>query len=76
MSKNTEMKNVIPSSLAPKYNKECDELLFYFPSTLISVITFKNSYISYHGKPTTNYKPIHFIMNNKELVKKKYKILY
>ncbi len=57
----------IPFSLAPKYNRECNELFFYFPSSLISDITFKNYYISNHGKPTTNYKSIHFIMNNKEL---------
>jgi hypothetical protein len=68
MSKNTEIKrNSIPFSLAPKYNNECNELLYYFPSTLISVITIKNYFISNHGKPTTNYKSIHFIMNNKEL---------
>ena len=57
----------IPFSLAPKYDNECKELLFYFPSSLISEIIFKNYYISNHGKPTTNYKSIHFFMNNKEL---------
>jgi hypothetical protein len=68
MSKNTETKEYkIPFSLAPKYNKECNELSYFFPSTFISVITFKNYYISNHGKPTTNYKSIHFVMNNKEL---------
>ena len=41
--------------------------LFYFPSSLIPEIPFKNYYISNHGKPTTNYKSIHFIINNKEL---------
>ena len=52
MSKNTEIKeNNIPFSLAPKYNKECNELLFYFPSTLISVITFK---IIYFKRRKTN----------------------
>jgi hypothetical protein len=30
-------------------------------------ITFKDYFISNHNKPTTNYKSIHFIMNNKEL---------
>ena len=29
-------------------------------------ITLKDYYISNNGKPTTNYKSIHFIMNNKE----------
>jgi hypothetical protein len=57
----------IPYILAPKYNKECNELLFYFPSSLIPEITFKNYFISNHGKPTTNYKSIHFIINNEEL---------
>ena len=57
----------IPFSLAPKYNKECNELFFYFPSSLISDIRFKDYYLSNRGKPTTNYKSIHFIMNNKEL---------
>ena len=57
----------IPFSLAPKYKKEYNELFFFFPPSLISEISFKNYYISNHGKPTTNYKSIHFIMNNKEL---------
>ncbi len=45
MSKNTEMKEYnISFSLAPKYNKECNELLFDYPSTLISAIPFKIIY--------------------------------
>ncbi len=55
----------MPYILKPKCNKECNELLFYFPSSLIPEITFKNYYISNHGKSTTNYKSIHFIINNK-----------
>jgi hypothetical protein len=38
MSKNTntDIKEYnIPFCLAPKYKKECNELLFYFPSTSI-----------------------------------------
>ncbi len=67
-SKNAEIKEHNTFfGLAPKYNKECSELLFYFPSTLISGITFINYFISNHGKPTTNYKSIHFTMNKKEL---------
>jgi hypothetical protein len=27
----------------------------------------QKNYISNHGKPTTNYKSMHFIINNKEL---------
>jgi len=58
----------IPFCLAPKYNKECNELYFYFPlCSFLTDISFKNYYISNNGKPTTNYKSIHFIMNNKEL---------
>ena len=58
----------IPFSIAPRYNKECNELLFYFPLTsFMTDITLKDYYISNHNKPTTNYKSIHFIMNNKEL---------
>ena len=68
MSKNKKIKEYnIPYILAPKDNKECNELLFYFPSSLLPEIIFENYYISNHGKPTTNYKSIHFIMNNKEL---------
>ena len=68
MSKNKKIKEYnIPYILAPKYNKECNELLFYFPSSLLPEIIFENYYISNHGKPTTNYKSIHFIINNKEL---------
>ena len=58
----------LPFVLAPKFNKECNELYFYFPlSSFMTDITFKDYYISNRGKPTTNYKSIHFIMNNKEL---------
>ncbi len=54
MSKNTEMKEYdIPFSLAPRYNKECNELLFNFPTTAIYEIKFKNHFISNDGKPTT-----------------------
>jgi hypothetical protein len=46
MSENTEMKEYfIRFSLAPRYNKECNESFYYFPSTLISVITFKIIYL-------------------------------
>jgi hypothetical protein len=66
MSENTE--GNIPFSLAPRYNKaECNELLLYFPSSSITEIKFENNYISNYGKPTTNYKSIHFIINNKEI---------
>ncbi len=68
MSENTELKEYdIPFSLAPRYDKEFTEWLFYFPSTYISEIKFKNYFILNHGKSTTNYKSIHFIMNGKEL---------
>ncbi len=33
----------------------------------MSGIKFKNYFISNNGKPTTNYKSIHFIINGKEL---------
>ena len=57
----------IPFVLAPKFNKECNELLFHFTLTsFMTDITFKDYYISNRGKPTTNYKSIHFIMNYKE----------
>ncbi len=43
ISKNKEMKEYdISFSLAPKYNKQCTEISYHFPSTLKSVITFKN----------------------------------
>ena len=49
-------------------NKECNEFLFYIPlASFMTDITFKDYFISNHNKPTTNYKSIHFIMNNKEL---------
>jgi hypothetical protein len=55
MSENTEIKEYnIPFSLAPRYNKECNELFYYFPTTAIHEIKFKNYFISNHGKPTTN----------------------
>jgi hypothetical protein len=58
----------IPFSIVPRYNKECNELLFYIPlASFMTDITFKDYFISNHNKPTTNYKSIHFIMNNKEL---------
>ncbi len=44
----------IPFNLAPKYNKECNELFYYFPSPAIYEIKFKKYIISNHGKPTTN----------------------
>jgi hypothetical protein len=69
----------IPYILKPKYNKECNEYYlfsFFLNYGLIPEITFKNYYVSNHGKPTTNYKSIHFIINNKELKKKNYKIIF
>ena len=43
MSKNKKFKECnIPYVLAPKFNKECNELLFYFPSSLIPDMTFEN----------------------------------
>ncbi len=57
----------VPFSLIPIYDKEFTELFFYFPSTSISEIKLKNYFILNHGKPTTNYKSIHFILNGKEL---------
>jgi hypothetical protein len=41
-TENREIKEYnIPFSLAPKYNKESNEILFHFPSTSISEIKFK-----------------------------------
>ena len=58
----------IPFSIIPRYNKECNELLFYIPlASFMTDITFKDYFISNHNKPTTNNKSILFIMNNKEL---------
>ena len=56
-----------PFQILPNYNKDCTELLFQFPYTLIFEIKFKNYFLSNHGRPTTNYKSIHFIINGKEL---------
>jgi hypothetical protein len=61
----------IPFSIVPRYNTECNELLFYIPLASFMIdITFKDFLISNHNKPTTNYESIDFIMNNKELNEK------
>ena len=63
----SKKKYYIPFSIAPRYKKECNELLCYIPfTTFMTDITFKDYFISNHNKPTTNYKSIHFIMNYKE----------
>jgi hypothetical protein len=67
MSENTEMIEYnIPFAL-PRNIIKSDEIFYYFPSTSILVITFKNYFISHHRKATTEYKSLHFIMNKKEL---------
>ncbi len=50
MPENTEYN--IPFCLAPKYNEECNELSFYFPSSLISFITLK--IIIFQSRKTNN----------------------
>ena len=71
MSENTkciELKECeIPYLIAPQYNKDCSELIFFFPGSSLSEIKFKNYFLYNNGKPTTNYKSIHFIINGKEL---------
>ena len=58
---------ITPFTTVPLYNKECNELIFFLPGSSLSEIKFKNYYLSNNGKPTTNYKSIHFIINGKEL---------
>jgi len=71
MSENTkciELKECeIPYLIAPQYNKDCSELIFFFSGSSLSEIKFKNYFLYNNGKPTTNYKSIHFIINGKEL---------
>ena len=47
-------------------SRDDTELIFTFPCTLLSGNKFKNYSISNNGKPTTNYKSIHFIINGKD----------
>ena len=56
-----------PFIITPLYNKDCTELIFLLPGHSISEIKFKNYFLTNNGKPTTNYKSIHFIINGKEL---------
>ncbi len=65
-----------PFSPVPKYNKECNELLFHFPCTSTTEIKFQNYFISNNRKPTTNYKSVHFVMNGKEFTEEEIQILY
>ena len=68
MSQNTELKErEIPHLIVPQYNKDCSELIFFLPGSSLSEIKFKNFFLSNNGKPTTNFKSIHFIINGKEL---------
>ena len=66
--KNKEIKiseikeNEIPFIITPLYNKDCTELVFLLPGHSISEIKFKNYFLTNNGKPTTNYKSIHFII--------------
>jgi hypothetical protein len=47
MSENTELKEYnVSYSLAPKYDKECNKLFYYFPWSSIFEIKFKNKIIS------------------------------
>ena len=55
----------IPLKLTPEYNHDCTEIIFFIFS--LSEIKFKDYFLSNNGKPTTNYKSIHFIINGKEL---------
>jgi hypothetical protein len=57
----------IPYTLRPQYNRECNELYFFFPCMSLGETKFENYHISNNIKPTTNYKSIHFIMGGKEL---------
>ncbi len=41
--------------------------MFFVSFTSLSGFKFKNYFISNNGKPTTNYKSIHFIIDGKEL---------
>ena len=65
-SQTIEMKEYnISLKLTPEYNHDCTELIFFICS--LSRIKFKDYFLSNNGKPTTNYKSIHFIINCKEL---------
>ncbi len=63
-----------PYSLIPQYDKECTELFFYFPLRTIYKIKFNNYFPLNNGIPTINYKSIHFVMDCKELMKRKCKV--
>ncbi len=68
MSRNTEIKECnVPIILEPQFNYDCSELIFFLPGSLLLDIRFKNYFLLNNGKPTTNYKSIHFIINGKEL---------
>ena len=40
---------------------------FILPGVSLTYIRFRNYFLSNNGKPTTNYKSIHFVINGKEL---------
>ena len=68
MSKNINHQEV-PIKIKPQFNGYCDysEIIFFLPGEILPEIKFKNFFLSNNGKPTTNYKSIHFIINGKEL---------